>query len=205
MQDPRRCVDLVDGRLKMVLLGDPRRGLRGILVVDPPRVHAVHVHPVSLRQVLGAGPGEHVQGRLGHVGVRMPGRLVPIELSLHGADVDYVPRRPPLPPGRQEGVQAGVEDEGGDGVDEKGFHHLGGGDVLELEEPAVVAAQVQLLAVDVGEAGGEEGAVGYGVFGEEGGLGEEGAAGDAGEVEGGGGGKGIFDRRGGDLGERGSF
>ena len=56
----------------------------GPLVRAPTRVHCAHVDPVQL-ELEPAGPGEHVQGGLGHVGVRVTMALAhTFKLSLHG-------------------------------------------------------------------------------------------------------------------------
>ena len=56
-------------RKSFLLLLMPSLSL-GPLVSAPARVHCAHVDPVQL-ELQPAGPGEHVQGGLGHVGVRV--------------------------------------------------------------------------------------------------------------------------------------
>ena len=76
-----------------------------------------------------------------------------------------------------EGFEAGVEDEGGDGVDELDFEEFDGGDFVEEEAPGVSAAEVDLLEVLVEATFGEEVFLAEEFFGEEGDLGEFGGGG----------------------------
>ena len=78
MVDPGGSVFTGERNLKASLL------LLGPLVCAPTCVHCAHVDPVQL-ELEPAGPGEHVQGGLGHVGVRVTMALAhTFKLPLHG-------------------------------------------------------------------------------------------------------------------------
>ena len=125
-----------------------------VLVADPAGVDAVHVDAVGV--VVGRrGPRHHVEGGLGHVGVRVPGGLeAPVELALHRRHVDDV--LVALGRAQHQRLEPGVEDERGDGVDELGLEQLDGRHLGERQPPGVPAAQVDLLQVLVEPAAGEE-------------------------------------------------
>mmetsp|Transcript_30649 Transcript_30649/g.68730 ORF Transcript_30649/g.68730 Transcript_30649/m.68730 type:complete len:249 (-) Transcript_30649:293-1039(-) len=57
--------------------------LQGLLIVDPTRIDGGHVDSARLSVLLGRRARHHVQRRLGHVGMRVVGRLEPVELALH--------------------------------------------------------------------------------------------------------------------------
>ena len=103
---------------------------------------------------------------LGHVGVRMAGGLeLAVELAFDGGDVDDV--LVALRGAHHERLEAGVEDEGGDGVDELGFEQFDGRDLGEHEAPGIALAQVDLLQVLVEAAFGKEMGLGGEFFGQE--------------------------------------
>mmetsp|Transcript_40438 Transcript_40438/g.121843 ORF Transcript_40438/g.121843 Transcript_40438/m.121843 type:complete len:242 (-) Transcript_40438:1207-1932(-) len=158
IDDPRGSIDLVDGSLEQIRRGDLGGLLQGILVVDPARVDAVHVYPVLLSQIFRRRSGQHVERRLGHIGVRMIGHLVPVEFAFHCRDVDDVPVGPGRVSGRgcHEGLETAVEHEGRDGVDEHALHHLGRRHLVHFQEPRVGSAQVELLTVHVGGSRGQD-------------------------------------------------
>jgi len=101
----------------------------------------------------------------------MAGRLgIAIELALDGGDVDDV-----FVAGggaEHEGLEAGVKDEGRDGVDELDFEEFDRGDFVEEEAPGVAAAEVDLLKVLVEAAFGKEVLLAEEFFGQERDLGE---------------------------------
>ena len=84
MEDPGGAVFTGEWNLKAsLLLLAPCLRLRSF-VCAPACVHCAHVDPVQL-ELEPAGPGEHVQGGLGHVGVRVTMALAhTFKLSLHG-------------------------------------------------------------------------------------------------------------------------
>lgn len=109
VQNARSGVNLVDRRLEIRVGSVSMRLLQRVLVVDPateianrsdkhgkhncnsgrwdvPRVDRIHVN-VACAQILCACTRHHVERSLGHVGVRVVGRLVAIKLAFHGADV----------------------------------------------------------------------------------------------------------------------
>jgi hypothetical protein len=69
-------VDLVERRLEVIMRGGGGGLLERVLIIDPARVDRVHEHATA-RELLGARARHHVEGRLGHVRVRMVGRLIP--------------------------------------------------------------------------------------------------------------------------------
>eukprot|EP00965_Chrysotila_dentata_P117166 3871979-Pleurochrysis_carterae.AAC.1 len=87
VDDSRGRVDLIKRRLEAGARRR-RRALERVLVVDPARVDRVH-KDAPLGKVLGACARHHVERRLGHVGVRVVGRLVAVKLALHGGDVHH--------------------------------------------------------------------------------------------------------------------
>ena len=130
--------------------------LRRILVGDPPRVHRVHVDAVLL-VVGGGGAGHHVERGLGHVGVRVAGRLeVAVELALHRGHVDDV--LGPAGRAQHERLEPGIEDERRHRVHQVHLEQLDRGHVGHQHPPRVPLAQVQLLAVLVEPSLGERAA-----------------------------------------------
>ena len=84
MEDPGGTVFTGERNLKAFLLPLMLCLRLGPFVCAPTCVHRAHVDPVQLELEL-AGPGEHVQGGLGHVGVRVAVALAhTFKLSLHG-------------------------------------------------------------------------------------------------------------------------
>ena len=84
MEDPGGSVFIGEGNLKASLLLLVPCLRLGPFVRAPTCVHCAHVDPVQL-ELEPAGPGEHVQGGLGHVGVRVTVALAhTFKLSLHG-------------------------------------------------------------------------------------------------------------------------
>ena len=120
VEDARGRVDLVERRLEVIMRGGGSGLLERVLIIDPARVDRVHEHTTA-RKLLGARARHHVEGRLGHVRVRVVGRLIPVELAFHGGHVDDEGgpdrRRLEQPP------QPRVEDKGGERVDRE---HLWG-------------------------------------------------------------------------------
>jgi hypothetical protein len=87
VQDTRRSINFVDGRLKVVHALVLHGQLHGLFVVDPTCVYSCHVDEAG-DVVLCAGPRHHVESGLGHVGVRMVLALIAVEFSLHCTYVD---------------------------------------------------------------------------------------------------------------------
>ena len=84
MVDPGSSVLAGEWNLKAFLLLLMPCLRLGPFVCAPTCVHCAHVDPVQL-QLKPAGPGEHVQGGLGHVGVRVTVALGHTsKLSFHG-------------------------------------------------------------------------------------------------------------------------
>ena len=83
---------------------------------------------------------------LGHVRVRMArGFLIAVELTFHGRDVDDVlvaVRRP-----QHQRLEARVDDERRDGVDELHFEQLHRRDLVHQQAPGIAPAQVDLLQI----------------------------------------------------------
>ena len=133
------------GGWKPLLGGLARGNLGRILVGDPAGVDAVHVDAAPL--VVGRRRARHhVERRLRHVRVRMPGRLeIPVELPFHRRDVDDV--LVALRRAEHERLQTCVEDERGDRVDEMHFEQFHRRDLVQQQTPGVAAAQIDLLQV----------------------------------------------------------
>ena len=84
MVDPGGSVFTSERNLKAALLPLAPCLRLGPFVRAPTCVHRAHVDPVQL-ELEPAGPGEHVQGGLGHVGVRVAVALAhTFKLPLHG-------------------------------------------------------------------------------------------------------------------------
>jgi len=77
----RGSVNFINGSLKMGRRCGCGRHLEGVFVVDPPGVDGGHEDGVVLGEGPRAGPRHHVQGRFGHVGVRVVRRLVPVKFA----------------------------------------------------------------------------------------------------------------------------
>ena len=101
----------------------------GILVRDPAGVDGVHVDTVVV--VIGrGGTGHHVQRGLRHIGVRMPrGLELAVELAFdrrHVDDVFVAARRLALAGAQHQRLEARVDDERCDGVDQLHFQQFDG-------------------------------------------------------------------------------
>ena len=131
--------------MEAVLGGLARCDVDGILVADPAGVHAVHVDAVGL--VVGRrGPGHHVERGLGHVRVRVPGRLEPaVELALDGGHVDDVLVALGRP--QHQRLQAGVQHERRNGVDELHLQQLHRRHLGQQQAPRVPLAEIDLLQI----------------------------------------------------------
>ena len=117
----------------------------GILVGHPAGVDAVHVDAVAC--VVGRGGARHhVQRGLRHVRVRVPGRLEPpVELPLDRRHVDDV--LVALGRAQHQRLQARVQHERRDRVDELHLEQLDRRDLGEQQAPRVALAQVDLLQI----------------------------------------------------------
>lgn len=108
----------------------------GVLVGDPAGVDGTHVHAL-LGKFGGAGAREHVEGGLGHVGVRMARRLVPYgEAALDGGHVDDISTR--VGRGEQQGQQPVAEQCRGERVDQLGLQDLGRVEFTQPRRPGVL-------------------------------------------------------------------
>ena len=125
-----------------------------VLVGHPAGVDAVHVDAVGV--VVGRrGARHHVQRGLGHVRVRVRVVLkLPVELPLHRRDVDDV--LVALRRAQHQRLEARVEHERRDGVDELHLEQLDRRHLGEQQPPRVALAQVDLLQVLVEPALGEQ-------------------------------------------------
>lgn len=92
--------------------------MKGILIGDPAGVYRAHVDAMFCH--LGcAGPGHHVEGCLGHVGVRVVGALeVAVEHALHARHVDH----PGWTATTHDCPQLAGDVEGHSGIDDLGAH-----------------------------------------------------------------------------------
>ena len=90
----------------------------------------------------------HVQRRLGHVGVRMAGRLEPpVKLPLdrgHVHDVFVTLRR-----AEHQRLETRVENEGRDGVDELHFEQLDRRHLVQQQAPRVAPPPIDLLQIPI--------------------------------------------------------
>jgi hypothetical protein len=153
VQNTRRSINFVDGRLKVVHALVLHGQLNGLFVVDPPCVHRSHVDQAG-DVVLRAGTRHHVESSLGHVGVRVVLALIAVEFSLHCTYVDdELPRRGVA---LHANLQSSIDDRRRHGVDGQNFSHFVCGHLVQTQHPAVLPAQVNLLPIDVTCALGEE-------------------------------------------------
>src|ERR1043165_9005644 len=89
VDDPRGAVDDVERRVEAKNTSLRLRVHLGILIGDPAGIDAVHVDSVT-DVIRPRGPRHHVEGGLGHVGVRVLVGLPPtVKLPLHRRDVDH--------------------------------------------------------------------------------------------------------------------
>ena len=137
----------VERRMKALLDDFARGNLDRVLVGDPSGVDAVHVDAVVVI-VGGRRARHHVQRRLRHVRVRMPRRLeFPVELPFHRRHVDDV--LVALRCSQHERLQARVENERRNRVDEVHFQQFDGRHFRQQQPPRVAFAQVDLLQIRI--------------------------------------------------------
>ena len=154
IDDARRAVDDVERRMEALLRGLARGDLHRILVGHPAGVDAVHVDAVGL-VVGGRRARHHVERRLRHVRVRMPRRLeVAVELPLHRRHVDDV--LVALRRAQHQRLEARVEDERRDRVDQLHLEQLDRRHLGQQQPPRVALAQIDLLQILIEPPFGKE-------------------------------------------------
>ena len=119
IEDAGGAVDDIEGRVESLFDGLASGDFVGIFVGYPAGIDAIHMDAVGV-VVGGGGAGHHIESGLGHVGMGVAGGFgVAIELAFDGGDIDDV--LVAVGGAEHEGLEAGVEDKRGDGVDELDF------------------------------------------------------------------------------------
>lgn len=143
--DAGRAVDDIERRMEAVDLPFARRYFGGIFIGDPSGIDAVHENSIA-RVVLSGCAREHIERGLGHIGVGMfIGLVIPIELALHGRDIDDVFVEAFV--FEHQRLELCAEHKGRDGVDQVNLEQFDGGNFREREAPTVVCAKIDLLEV----------------------------------------------------------
>mmetsp|Transcript_19402 Transcript_19402/g.44425 ORF Transcript_19402/g.44425 Transcript_19402/m.44425 type:complete len:200 (+) Transcript_19402:69-668(+) len=133
VQDTSRCVNLIYRSLKRVSLGNLGRPFERVFIIDPSRIHSIHVDSF-LGKIFATGPCHHVYCCLGHVCVRVIGSLVTVKLPFHCRDIDDIAIRSIL---RcfHEWLESRIQHERSNCVDKHAFDHLRGTNTVHLQQP----------------------------------------------------------------------
>ncbi len=125
----------------------PLRKQNRIFVGYPARIHGVHEN-AEAGQIRRRSVGQHIQGSLCHIGMRMPAiRFKSEEFTFHGGDIHDVLAACEV--AFHEIQQPVAEHKGSDRVYQLELDHLRGFNIAQFQSPAVDIPKIHLLKVGI--------------------------------------------------------